>query len=190
MEYDGSNCIVKNLSLDAGKRLMELRKQVAMAFNEGYGPDLGFEISEPKIKYLEAYERYSGHLYGKIFENSWNKLNRNPELKLVIVSALYGFVNYNESIRYYNRTMKDYIYPGKLLKTWWSNQSLSEILLDYVTQNGIQKVHNFLSTDYAQALSLKEIKVQHIPHTYPGVGSGSDYHRGRDVNTLIQSLKA
>lgn len=193
MGYNRSNCIVNNLSLEAGKRLMELRRQVSIAFKEEPGPDLGFEVVEPKIKYLEAYQRYSGHLYSGISENSWNKLSRSPRLKLIIVSALYGLANYNEPIRYYNRTMKDQIYPGKLLKTWWNDQRLPEILFDFVIQNKIEVVHDFLSTDYAHATwnfssRLEEIGVHYLPHAYPGLGSGSDYRRGREVEELIRGF--
>jgi cytoplasmic iron level regulating protein YaaA (DUF328/UPF0246 family) len=162
-----------------------------MAFHEEPGLDLGFEDVGPRIKYLEAYNRYSGNLYSRISESSWKMLSKNPELNLIIVSALYGLVNYNEPIRYYNITMKNHIYPGRLLKTWWKNQNLSNILLDYVTKNKIEVVYDFLSDDYAQAvehfpLSVKKIGVQYFSHTYSGLGSGSNYYRGEEVNKLIQ----
>lgn len=193
VEYDRSDCIVNNLSLEAGERLMELRREVALAFQKMPGPDLGFENTEPRIKYMKAYERYSGHLYSKVSENSWNRLSRNPELRLVIVSALYGLVDYNEPIRYYNRSMKDHIYSRRLLKTWWSNHRLADILADYVTQNEIEVVHDFLSTHYSVAvwpysLRLRETRVRYLHHTYPGLGSGSDHYRGREVNALIQNI--
>ena len=193
-EYKVSNCIINNLSLETGKRLMELRKEVGVAFQEEHGPDLGFEVTQTGIRYLEAYRRYSGNLYSKISEKSWNKLSRNSELKMLIVSALYGLVNYNELIRLYDRTMKDHIHPGRLLKTWWSNKHLSAIVLEYILQNRTKVVHDFLSTDYSHATwnfssRLTEVGIQCVRHTYPGLGTGSDYHRGRDVNALIQSFQ-
>jgi len=192
-QYDSSNGIINNLDLEAGRRLMKLRRQIAQAFKDSPGPDLGFENVTCKVRYLPAYKRYIGHLYSEISQNSWIKLNKTPELRLIIISALYGLVNYNEPIRYYQRKMKDHIYPGRLLKTWWKNHNLSSILLNYIIRNDIEVVHDFLSTDYFYVirdlhLYLKKFEVQYIRHTYPGLGSGSDYYRGKHVNTLIQSF--
>lgn len=189
--YSKKSCIVQNLSRESGMRLIELRKMVGAAFDNTQGLDLGFEVINPKIKYLEAYKRYAGHLYSEISVESWKKLCQIPELKFVIVSALYGLVNFNEPIRYYNRTMKDHILPGRLLKTWWKQQGLSSIILDYVVKNKIEKVHDFLSIDYSQATSnltssLNGLAVSYIHHSYAGLGSGSDDHRGRDINASIQ----
>jgi cytoplasmic iron level regulating protein YaaA (DUF328/UPF0246 family) len=185
------NSIISYLSKEKGERLLKLRKQVALAFRETPGPDLGFETDNPEIKFLEAYKRYRGNLYSKIANDSWNKLERNPKIRLIIVSALYGLVNYNEPIRNYNRSMKDHITPERLLKTWWKMHSLADILLNYVRLNEIKEVHDFLSNDYRDALTnlpwrYKSIGVLYFPHDYPGLGSGSDFHRGIDVNKLIQ----
>ncbi|MEM2960955.1 MAG: peroxide stress protein YaaA, partial [Candidatus Bathyarchaeia archaeon] len=172
---------------------MELRKTVATSLKEEPGIDLGFEVREIKVSYMEAYKRYSGNLYREINEDSWIKLNNNPNLKMLIVSALYGLVNFKEHIRYYNRKMDVDKVDGKLLKTWWSQQWLSDILIDYVKQNRIEVVHDFLSTHYKEAIqpfpsNLEKINVQYIPHDYAGLGSGSDYYRGKDVNNLIQTF--
>lgn len=193
MEYSRSNCIVNNLSLEAGNKLMELRRQVGMAFNEKQGPDLGFDDGEPKIEYLEAYRRYQGNLYSKISKSSWNRLTQTEESKLIVVSALYGLVNWNEPIRYYDRTMDDNIRPRRKLNTWWSHGQLSDILLDFVIENRIKIVHSFLSDKYSHAVynlssGLVKNNVEYNFHSYPGLGSGSNYHRGNDVNALIQTL--
>lgn len=192
-EYDRSNCIVNCLSPVMAERLMVLRKQAGIAFEEEPGLDLGFENIEPRIDYLEAYKRYKGNLYSKISRSSWNKIKQSEELELIIVSALYGLVNWNEPIRNYNRTMDDHVHPRRRLNTWWSHKTLSSILLDFVIVNNIKTVHSFLSEKYAhavQALSsnLKHNKVEYISHSYSRLGSGSNYHRGVDVNVLIQNF--
>jgi len=179
------------LSKDMGERLRMLRKQVALAFNEPPGPDVGFDVDNPQIKYLEAYKRYCGNLYRKISSDSWDKLKQNPKIRLIIVSALYGLLNYNEPIRYYNRSMKDHITPRRLLKTWWKKHALTDILLNYIRLNEIEVVHDFLSQDYRDVLAdlhlrCKFIGVLYFAHNYPGLGSGSDFRRGSDVNELIQ----
>lgn len=87
-EYKKENCILNDLSPEKGKKLMELRREVAKRFVKDLGPDLG-ESTRAQIEYMEAYKRYGrGHLYREI--TSWEKLNRSQNLKLVIVSAFYG----------------------------------------------------------------------------------------------------
>jgi len=192
-EYDKSNCIVRDLSTESGKKLMELRRQVAIFFREPQGPDLGFIEAVSEVKYMKAYERYCGNLYSRISKDSWSRLSHASNLKLVIVSALYGLLNHDEMIRNYDKKMdRDKIY-GALLKTWWNNHGLSSILLDYVTQNRIEVIHDFLSAHYADALRTfplmaRKVGVKYVYHNYHGLGSGSDYHRGREINVLIQAL--
>ena len=193
LEYDIRNCIINDLGPESGKKLLELRRKVAIAFEEKHGPDLGFEVNEFEIEYLEAWQRYTGNLYSQIHENSWEKLKRIPQLRLLIVSALYGLVNFNEPIRYYNRTMKDRIHSNRRLNTWWKRHGLRDIILDYIMRNGIEVVHNFLSTDYSEAIAnlastLRGLRIEHVSHTYRGFGSGSNYYRGREINALIQGF--
>ena len=59
---------------------------------------------------MEAYERYTGtysQIYRQISSGSWEKLRKSQNLDLVIVSALYGLVRFDEPIQNYNITMKD-----------------------------------------------------------------------------------
>jgi len=48
-------------------------------------------------------------LYRRVTPVSWDKLKKTWEkLDLVIVSALYGLLKYDEPIRRYDKTMKDF----------------------------------------------------------------------------------
>ncbi|MEM5868000.1 MAG: peroxide stress protein YaaA [Candidatus Aenigmatarchaeota archaeon] len=189
--YRGS-CIVNYLSPEAGRRLMELRKYVAVAFGDRFGSDVGVEESETQIEFMRAYERYKGNLYCRISKDSWEKLNTSQNLSLLVISAFYGVVRHDEFIRYYNRAMKDKI-EGKPLKTWWRKHRLCDILIDYIITNRIRVVHDFLSLDYSEAVQplqseIRRLGVAYIAHDYSGLGSGSNYHRGEDVERLIQSF--
>jgi len=193
MEYHktGQNGIVSSLSKGNGERLLELRKQVALAFQYPPGPDLGFE-TDTALGFLEARRRYQGNLYRKITVDSWGKLEGTSESGLVIVSALYGLLNYDEPIRYYNRSMNEHIVPKVLLKTWWKRNSLTNVLLDYIRQNKVEEIHDFLSEDYRRALAnlslcCRLLGVHYFPYSYKGLGVASDFRRGIDVNSLIQS---
>jgi len=172
---------------------MELRKRVAITFREELGPDVGFEKQVTQIKYMKAYERYCGNLYNRISRDSWEKLNKHQNLSLIIVSAFYGVLKHDEFIRYYNREMNRDKIEGVRLKTWWSRQGLCDILLDYIIKNEIKVVHDFLSANYSEAIQpfqnkIKEIGLKYHFHDYSGLGSGSNYYRGEDVNKLIQTF--
>lgn len=190
--YDRGSCIINYLSPDMRKRLMTLRRQVAVAFNETLGPDVGVEHPVARIEFMKAYERYSGILYSRITKSSWEKLNRSQNLNLLIVSAFYGIVRHDETIRNYNRTMNKDKIEGKLLKTWWREHGLCDVILNYIITNKIKVVHDFLSLNYSEAAWPLQIKAQgigvnYITHDYSGLGSGSNYYRGEDVQKLIQS---
>jgi cytoplasmic iron level regulating protein YaaA (DUF328/UPF0246 family) len=191
--YDGTSCIVNYLSLNVGRRLMELRRQIAIAFGENLGLDVGVATPETKISYMKAYERYCGNLYNRITKSSWEKLNNSQNLSLLIVSAFYGILRHDEFIRNYNRAMNKDKVNGVLLKTWWGKQGLCNFLLDYVTKNEIRAVHDFLSINYSEAVwpfqsRAKELGIKYFIHDYSGLGSGSNYRRGEDVNRLIQTF--
>ena len=191
--YERANCIVNYLSQSAERRLIELRRRVAVALRETLGPDVGVETTETQIKFMRAYDRYSGNLYSKISKSAWEKLNRSQNLGLVIVSALYGILKHNELIRDYNRAMDRDKVEGVLLKTWWNTQGLHEILLDYIADNEIKVVHDFLSKNYSEAIwplqsRAEELGIEYVKHGYSGFGSGSNCRRGEDVERLIKTF--
>ncbi|MEM2939848.1 MAG: peroxide stress protein YaaA [Candidatus Bathyarchaeia archaeon] len=191
--YDSGSCVINYLRPDVGKRLMELRRQVAVAFREALGPDVGVEQPEARIEYLRAYERYRGNLYSRISRGSWDKLNRSQNLSLLIVSAFYGVVKQNEFIRNYNRAMNRDKIEGRLLKAWWREHGLCDVLLDYIITNEIRVVHDFLSLNYSEAVlplqrEAERIGVNYVAHDYSGLGSGSNYYRGDDVEKLIRGF--
>lgn len=194
LKYDRDSCIVNYLSPDMGDKLMALRRQVAAAFKETLGLDVGVECPEARIEYMKAYRRYRGNLYSRITESSWKKLNNSQNLNLLIVSAFYGVVKHDETIRNYNRTMNRDKIEGRLLKTWWRKHGLCDIILDYIITNKVKVVHDFLSLNYSEAVwplqsKAQRIGVDYITHDYSGLGSGSDYHRGEDVQRLIQNFR-
>ena len=54
---------------------------------------------------MPAHHRYTGNLFGHVV--NWDNLNGQDEYHLLIVSALYGLLRYNESIPVYNLWMND-----------------------------------------------------------------------------------
>jgi len=78
--------------------LQRLRQHVA----ESFGIDLpkGKNPEDGPLK--SAFERYSGNLYSQIPIYAWAKLKEKKDMDLVIISALYGMVYWDEPIIDYN----------------------------------------------------------------------------------------
>ena len=78
----------------------------------------------------------------------WNKINKDDSLDLIIVSALYGLLDFREVIHDYSAIMNQ---TGRI----WMEKNLFEILQAYVTENSITKIYNFLSKPYLTPLNGK-----------------------------------
>ena len=151
--YNVNRSILNYLSGQSKEHLLSLRRRLFEYFSVKLGQDVSYN-NDSSINYMEAYRRYTGdhsQIYRQISSNSWGELRITDNLDLVIVSALYGLVKFDEPIQNYNITMKDKI-EYQALKTWWRNNGLCAILKDYINKNGISGVHNVLSNDYNDAL--------------------------------------
>jgi len=172
-------------------RLLSSRQEVAKAIGESAAPDLGSPVNERGVTFLPAFKRYDGNLYRQITERTWKNLGRSNRVDVIIVSGLYGLVFWDEPIRYYNVMMNQSLWLGRRLCTWWKRHGLPEILSSIIRNIGYSEIHDFLSTHYRTAVNtyqkLNPSIEAHI-HNYTGLGSGADYHRGRDINDLIQKL--
>lgn len=187
--YSANDAIFNHLSNPFRERLLNLRREIFTTFSIPLGEDFGIAENKNSILYLEAYKRYSGRIYQEIRLNSWEKIKNNPQLDLVIVSALYGLIRYNEWIRDYNRTMQDKIGTQKI-KTWWRNNKLYAILRDYIIENNISDVYNFLSIDYNDALKgdLTDLGIELHSPDFAMYRSGSNSVRGHWINNFIQNF--
>jgi len=184
--YNADSTILNHLSSQANKKLVNLRTQLFEGLGIPLGRDVGCNDSVP-IYYMKAHNRYIGNLYSQISNDAWEKLRTTEELDIVIISALYGLLSYNESIRDYDIEMQSKI-GHRLLKRWWRENGLPSMLEDYVANNGVTVVHSVLSNQYDDALrgSFKNIKIDYIVHNeFSKYGSGSNHHRGKWLNDFI-----
>jgi len=168
---------------------VDLRRRIFKYSSLQFGQDIGYQ-DEDTIYYMEAYKRYTGRysqVYRQISSGSWDKLTKTADLDLVIVSALYGLLKYNESIRYCDTTMKNKI-GYQTLKTWWRKNGLCTILNDYISENKILEVHFVLSNDYRRALGGCGTDVKSTYHDFAKHISGSNTYRGKWVNNFIQNF--
>lgn len=191
-EYSTKSSISNYLTSSSREHLLSLRRKLFEYFSIPFGQDVGYP-NDGTINYMEAYKRYTGkhsQIYRQIYSGSWEKLRETQNLDLVIVSALYGLLRYDEPIRHYDITMKDKI-GHQTLKTWWRNNGLCAILKDYINENSsILEVHNVLSNDYNEALRgcFIDIGAEYSYHDFSEYKRVSNAHRGKWVNDFIQNF--
>ncbi len=166
-------------------RLTEMQRGLASAFNvELAPPPRGISSLMP------AYRRYSGNLYGQVRDVVWTRLSERDDVDLGIVSALYGLVYWDEPIVDYDVSMGDRVRGGARLSTWWKRGGLGGILADFIDAKGCDRVRSLLSRDYGSATSGVEdmVDAEWLPYEYRGLGSGSNFYRGRDINQAVVGI--
>lgn len=136
-------------------------------------------LSNPQLNIIEndtalmkAYERYNGHFFRAI---DWNRIESKIQegcLQVVIVSALFGVIEYNRTIPYYDLKITQ-------VNCWGS--SIQESINCYVADKGIQNVYSFLSGDYAHLLRNR-------PHFRRRRGSNQGYIGGK-VNKIVEKIE-
>jgi hypothetical protein len=150
------------------------------------GPDLGNAVSS-SIPLAPAWQRYDGNLYRKA-ELSEADIQQNGVV-LLIVSALFGVITAADTIRNYNLAMTDRLSDGTKVNKFWHNRGLSSIVADLLGNLGARHVDDLLSGSYRGAVKGLDMMVppgcDYRVHTYPGLGTGSDYHRGMDLRKLV-----
>lgn len=139
-----------------------------------------------KVDLMPAFRRYDGNLYRNAQLRQQRVANSH---RVFIVSALYGILDARDPIRYYNLRMSDTL-PGRItIKRWWRNHGLMDVVVNVVERLGATKVHDLLSGHYRDALRNIPNAISkgcsYRPYDYPGMGTGSDYHRGSDVHQLL-----
>ena len=113
----------------------------------------------PPIKpfeFMEAWDRYDGGLYRnlKLCQPLINNLINRDCLDIIIISALYGVINYNTPINNYDLTMT--IAHRKL----WEN-SISNSINNYCEATNIKTVYTFLRPDTYYSVTTNGVLLNH-----------------------------
>lgn len=136
--------------------------------NEDFVPQLinqrniRFQINPPlnNNHYLSAWDRYDGQLYRRLKEHQdlINNLIEDERLDIIIISALYGVINYNTPISNYDLKMDKYV------GFWRTQNVLNNAIHTYCQQNNIDKVYTFLRPEtYYKSSFIPNIN--NIEHT-------------------------
>ena len=132
-----------------------------------------FGPTSPESKYLlEAYQRYSGHIYKAI---NWQSIHQKVDigcLKVVIVSALFGLLEYKRKIPEYDLEI------SKTRVLW--RPSIQDAIDHYIADNAIENVYSFLAVEYAQLMP----QIDSIPRR-PGC---NQYYVGDWVNKVVRNV--
>ena len=178
------------LSKAAFQRLLTLRLELAQIKHQPAGPDLGGSISATKLQYMPAYLRYSGIIYQR--SNFAELFPRARDKKVLIISALYGVLDAQDTIQNYDLKMDETLPNGTRLYTWWKQHSLGEILTDYFRKLKPERIHDLLPDSYRKALNpwppRKIIREKHfIAYKDLGQGRGTLWRRGDILRELLAS---
>jgi cytoplasmic iron level regulating protein YaaA (DUF328/UPF0246 family) len=185
--YQNSKRLTDALGAATYNRLLELRHELVSLCEKPLpkGTDLGFTGYEATAEYMPAYQRYNGKIYqyGRVKE--LYPCNRN--IHLIIISAMYGFLDAGDLIQNYDLKMDDKV-SGTCIFTWWKNQKLGKILEKYILSLDPVTVHDILPAKYRKALEPwppTSLQGRAKPYDYPGQRTGSIWRRAEDLEKLL-----
>lgn len=174
------------LSEESWWSLCAARAALAEMLHLEPGPDLG-NASSTFLPLLPAWQRYNGYLYenARLAERDVVR----PDTRMIVVSALFGIIDVRDSIRKYNLAMTDTLPDGRKVHRFWRDQGLILTVQGLLRGIGAHELHDFLSGSYRRALKGLEcgrsVDYAYLPRVYPGLGIGSDYHRGSELRALL-----
>jgi len=184
---DESKSMLENyLTPSTWNRLCAARVELANILQLEISSDLDESDTPPKVDLMPAFRRYDGNLYRKA-QLSVQELDNSH--RLFIVSALYGLLDARDPIRLYNLQMSDTL-PGRIsVKRWWREKGLIGVVSNVIEHLGPKRLHDLLSGHYRDALrqipTVTPKNCLYRPYDYPGMGTGSDYHRGSDLHQIL-----
>jgi len=177
------------LTPPARRRLIDLRREVAAILGEQEDFDFDEVPGSASVQLLPAWKRYDGHLYQRISARTWERALTDRHPAVLIVSALYGLVGPTDLIRKYDARMDD-APSGRRLFQVWRGGGLPHLLSAVIKAGGYEVVHDLLSGPYRKAVGDYDNGfdgIEVVRHEYPGLGTGSDYHRGDDAAGLMSA---
>ncbi len=175
------------------EELLKARKSIAVSESIELGPDIIEGLADPvDNEFLPAYIRYTGRTYSRITDDAWVSLNNSDgKFDMVILSAVYGLMRYNEPVRNYNTQQKDKINETRIA-TFWKNKGAKTWLMNYIQKNNFDDVKFVLSTSYAAIVErdrlideLRNLGINAEDKQLKSAGRASMLERGSYINDLL-----
>lgn len=114
-----------------------------------------------QFDFLPAWERYDGHLYRKLKEHQIliDSLIQHGYLDIIIISALYGVINYNTPINNYDLRINEL----NGINYWKNQNTLSNAINLYCEEKNYKNIYTYLTPNsyYKAALGLNENLIEH-----------------------------
>ena len=124
---------------------------------------------------LPAWQLYTGRLYSRVLEKNWLK----PNAEIMILSALFGWINHTDLIPKYDLAMTDRI-NGLYVWSIWHNLN---ILQDFII--GVTDI-DLLSTSYRKSINYNGTYVAQAPNVKWRDNYG--FHKGEWLNEQLKNL--
>lgn len=173
------------LSEDSWRSLVDARAGLAQMHGFEPGPDIG--EARVAMPLLPAWQRYDGNLYRKGRLQESDLLSATT--RIFVVSALFGIIDIRDSIRKYDLAMSDAMPGGGKVRRFWRDRGLIRVVGDLLRGLYATEVHDLLSGPYRAALPgldhLLPSGCLYFRREYPGLGTGSNYHRGADLRAIL-----
>lgn len=195
-EYAGNKTVLHALPKDQGDQLLKLRQELFGYYKDIVPGHETYRLNHSSsnfgdLKYMAAYERYSAQksrIYEQVRPNTWSLLGASEDICVLIISALYGVLQYDEPIQKYNRAMDKDRVRGLKLQTWWNKNGLPDIVKSFIVAHDIGPIYSFLSKPYAEAVDLYRIgtNIEDFPELKCGIGTLS--RRGARFEALVDEL--
>jgi hypothetical protein len=104
-------------------------------------------------KLMEAYKRYNGTFYSDELRELYNKANLKNNFNILIISGLYGILDYKDQIIDYHLEMT----KGGRRGNDWNDTEIKNVILNYINNKEIADTNVFycISKGYQEALNPK-----------------------------------
>ncbi|MHA2503373.1 MAG: peroxide stress protein YaaA [Candidatus Kariarchaeaceae archaeon] len=188
----GSHSFADKLDTEFKQQLRDSRLHLASTLKFKMGTDI--EVGSVKIEpeeYLPGYIRYTGRTYSKITDAAWQALDGSSDVDMVILSALYGLMRYNEPVRNYEIKQADKFENTKI-QTFWKRQGAKDWLTSYIHNSDIDDVKFVLSDSYSNIISrdaliaeLRDEGISAEDKQLKDTGRASMLRRGEYINDLL-----
>ncbi len=182
--------LLPHLSGGSHQQLLQARQQIARLKGMQDGADFGNASAADSPPYLPAWQRYIDKMYQRA---SFETLYPSAQgVKVVIVSALYGFLDASDSIRLYDLAMQFPLDEQRRVLAFWQSVALGKLLEEYILALNPACVHDLLPLNYRQALralsvaQLVQAGIRYKPFKPACGGMGALLARGDHLRQLLQ----
>jgi len=179
-------CLIDLLGEAEFGRLLALRDKLSVQIKLQPGPDMNTLYSDSDIRFLPAYERYDGKMYKRAaFRESFPEFRGRG--RVFIISALYGLLDANDHIRFYDLAMDKRLPSNVRVSQWWAVNGLRRYLDIALKNAAASEVYDLLSNKYRTAIGHLQTSDLYRAYlfNYPGLGIGSLYERGNDLKKIM-----